>query len=59
MAQLRPKIVKLCKVVGGLSGMVDGMISARENTAASKFAAAGKAVGKSLEKVNAAYENAE
>lgn len=45
--------------MGGLSGMVDGMISARENTAASKFAAAGKAVGKSLEKVNAAYENAE
>ena len=23
MAQLRPKIVKLCKVVGGLSGMVN------------------------------------
>jgi len=35
------------------------MISARENTASSKFASANKVVTKMLEKVNEAYKNAE
>ena len=45
--------------MGGLSGMVDTMISTRENTASSKFASATKALNKALEKLNAAYVNAE
>ncbi|MCR5683461.1 MAG: hypothetical protein K6G29_13530 [Clostridiales bacterium] len=45
--------------MGGVSGQVDNMISSRENTAASKFAAVAKVMSKSLEKVNAAYANAE
>ncbi len=45
--------------MGGVSGSVDTMISNRENTASSKFATVTKAVTKALEKVNAAYENAE
>jgi hypothetical protein len=45
--------------MGGVSGMIDSMISARENTASSKFAAVTKALTKQLEKVNAAYANAE
>ncbi|MBR4206089.1 MAG: hypothetical protein IKQ92_11475 [Clostridia bacterium] len=45
--------------MGGASGMVDGMITARENTAASKFASINKAVSKQLEKLNESYRNAE
>ena len=45
--------------MGGVSSMVDSMISARDNTASSKFATANKAVTKALEKVNNAYANAE
>jgi hypothetical protein len=45
--------------MGGVSGSVDTMISNRENTASSKFATVTKAITKALEKVNAAYENAE
>ena len=45
--------------MGGASSLVDGMISSRDNTAASKFATVTKVISKQLEKVNAAYENAE
>ncbi|MBQ3862215.1 MAG: hypothetical protein II779_16960 [Clostridia bacterium] len=45
--------------IGSISGSVDSMISARENTASSKFASANKVVTKMLEKVNEAYKNAE
>ena len=34
MAELRPKIVKLCKIIGGFSGVMNRSMKMRRNTTA-------------------------